>query len=136
MAHQFRRSSAAVTLEADAIGAALDGGELQIHAGAQPSGPDVRVSAAPLVTIRFGSPAFGPAEAGVSEARPMVPGIATRSGVAAWFRAVSADGVPIYDGSVGAGGVFDLVLGSTTITDGVAVTVVGFTYRAVRGEKG
>ena len=103
MPSTFTRSTAAVTAEADAVGALLDGGYLRIYTGEQPKTADTAADASNLLAeLRFRRPA-GTVADGVFTAQQLQDELsAAQDGEPTWFRAVMADGVTaVYDGSVG-----------------------------------
>ena len=116
----FRQSTAAVNAIADAMGRLYDGGALRLYGGAQPSS----VTGAPstlLAEVRFSATAFYPANEGVIIAQPMQGDPSAKAtGDATWYRAVSATGAVLHDGSVGKRGT-NLTMVSTAISAGVAV---------------
>ena len=103
MALNTQLSELAVNAQGDALSALLDGGSLRIYSGFQPrsADDDVPEGAALLVELMFASPAAGPAERGEIAFEGFSDGLAKASGRATWFRAVSADGAAVIDGSVG-----------------------------------
>jgi hypothetical protein len=135
MAKNARYSDEARNAKADALVALLDDGYLRIYddGAAQPSDPDTAVPGGStlLAELRFANPAAaGPAAAGVVTFDAIAPDAsADDTGTALWFRALKADGTsPVLDGSVGAGGTFDIVLNSTSVVTGVEVAVTSLTY--------
>lgn len=131
MASKFRQAARAVNAAADAVTRLLDGGELRIYSGPQPGGPDASVppSAVLLVACGFADPAFRPARNGIAEAKDLESGQAVASGPPTWFRAVTATGLAVYDGSAGLESDRpDLVMGVTTIVAGAEVVVTGLSY--------
>jgi hypothetical protein len=130
MANSPRISNETANAEADATTALAATGYLRIYDGTQPATADTAITTQVLLAeLRFGSPAFGAASAGVSTANAVTgDASANATGTAAWFRALKSNGTsPIYDGSVGTSGA-DLNLGSVAIQAGAAVDVTGFTY--------
>lgn len=94
----------AANCQLDAVADLLDDGFLRVYAGERPSSPDVPVkSQTMLAEMRFGTPAFKPADNGVLRAAQMKndPSAAS-SGKPTWYRAFARDGKSaIIDGSVG-----------------------------------
>jgi len=100
--------------------------------GRQPSTADSPMpeGAQLLVELGFASPAFGAADNAVAVAFPMLRGYVVVKGRATWFRAVTADGQPVFDGSVGDGqGDYDLVVDDADMEIDTLVRIEGFSYR-------
>lgn len=99
----LRQSTAAVNAKANAVAALLDDGHLRIYGGDRPATPDDAVTDQTLLAeLRFGSPAFGPAEDGTITAHPLTSATAGASGTPTWYRALGSDGESaVEDGSVG-----------------------------------
>jgi hypothetical protein len=77
MAKRTVLSELSVNTEANAFAALMDGGFIDFYDGAPPKDADTPVKGQTLgVTLGFGSPAFGPAVAGVITANPITPGVA------------------------------------------------------------
>jgi hypothetical protein len=130
-----KRSTAAVSAEADAVCPLLNNGYLRIYDGAQPATADTAVGAQTLLAeLRFGATAFGAASNGVATANALTAdSSANATGTAAWFRALKSDGAsPIFDGTVGTSG-SDLNLNSVAIQSGASVSVSSFVYTANKG---
>lgn len=126
-------SNAAASLAADAVAGELNNGYLRIYDGAQPASPDAAITTQVLLAeLRFGTPAFGAAVNGVATANPITADAsANNTGTASWSRQLKADGTTaVFDGSVGAGGVFNVVLNTTAIAAGANVSVSAATYTA------
>jgi len=87
-------SNAAVNAEADALAEQASGGYMRWYDGIQPATSDTAITTQNVVAeLRFGTPAFGPAVAGIITATPITPDPAAPGGEAAWFRNFAADGV-------------------------------------------
>jgi hypothetical protein len=118
--------------KADVTVALLDNGYLRIYDGSQPADPDTAIGGQNLLAeLRFANPAAaGAASDGVVTFDTITPeDAALATGTASWFRAFKADGTsPVLDGSVGEGGVFDIVLNTVNIVTGVEVDVTALTY--------
>lgn len=130
----FRRGIAALNAEANAVGRLLNGGVLRLYDGTQPESPDTQVTDQRVIAeLRFGSPAFQPARRGMVTATPLEPDPAARTvGMPTWFRALTPDGTPVYDGSAGVASTQpDLVLDRAMIPREAKVSVSLVTYRAV-----
>jgi hypothetical protein len=110
-------------------------GFLRLYDGAQPATADTAVGAQVLLAeLTFGSPAFGAASGGVAAANAIAQDTtANNSGTASWFRVLKSDGSTVlFDGSVGTSSA-NLVLNSTAISAGVAVSVTSLTFTASKG---
>lgn len=100
------------------------GAKLRLYTGAQPATGGAATTL--LAEFTLGSP-FAPA-ASSATLSPTLPGGTTgaAAGTAAWFRIVKSDGTTqVIDGTVGTSGA-DLILNTTTISVGVAVSVTSF----------
>jgi hypothetical protein len=135
MAHNARFSDEARNAKGDALVALLDDGYLRIYddANPQPSDPDTAVPGGTtlLAELRFANPAAaGAASGGVVTLDDIVSDTSINAdGTALWFRAFKSDGTsPIMDGSVGAGGVYDLVFNSVNFVTAAQCDVTAFTY--------
>lgn len=112
------------------MAALCNAGKLRIYDGAQPATADTALSGQVLLAeLTFANPAFAAGVAGVATANAMTgDASADATGTAAWFRVVKSDGTTVvYDGSVGAGGSFDLVLNTVAIQIGAQVNVTSLT---------
>ena len=135
MALNPKRTDAAANAAADAMAVLLDGGYLRIYDGAQPADASTAITTQVLLAeLRFGTPAFGAAVAGVATANAITgDSAADATGTAAWFRALKSDGTTVVtDGTVGTG-TNDLVINSTSIAAGVTVSVSAFTITESKG---
>lgn len=135
MALNPKLSNAAANAEVDALSALLDGGTMEIRSGTQPATPDDAPSdGALLATVTFGSPAFGSGVAGVASANAITSDPdAVATGTAAWYRCKTSGGAAVHDGSIGAGGTFNLVLNSASIQQHAVVSVGAFVLTASKG---
>ena len=135
MATNPKRSNAAVTAAADAVGDLLDNGYLRIYDGTQPSTADTAITTQTLLAeLRFNATAFPSATNGVATANSITAdSSANATGTASWFRALKSDGSSVvFDGSVGTSSA-DLVLNSVAISSGAQVSVTAFTYTENKG---
>lgn len=110
---------------ADKVDAGTGAGTLEIRTGAQPASANNSDTGTLLVTFTLSDPAFGSPSTGVV-ALAGVPKTAAAgaNGTAQHFRVKDSAGTRVFDGSVSAtGGGGDLVLNSTTITNGQNVTI-------------
>ena len=135
MALNPKRTDAAANAAADAMATLLDGGYLRIYDGAQPADASTAITTQTLLAeLRFGTPAFGAAVAGVATANATTgDSSADATGTAAWFRALKSDGTTVVtDGTVGTG-TNDLVIDTTAISAGASVSVSAFTITENKG---
>ena len=136
----FRLASASASAAADAVTKRVDGGFLRLYtASDQPGSPDTPVPgrAILLVELPFGSPAYQPADGGEAEAFPIGSARAVGSGEPQWYRALTANREPVFDGSVGiekSGA--DLELGAGMIVAGAEVLVTSALYRQPMSRNG
>jgi hypothetical protein len=101
------------------------GAKLRIYNGTQPAKGGTATTL--LAEFVLGSP-FAPG-ASAAVLSPTLPSATTglAASTATWFRIVKADGTThVIDGTVGTSGA-DLILNTTTISVGVAVSVTAFT---------
>lgn len=102
------------------------GAKLRVYGGTQPATGGA-VTTLLVNDFTLGTP-FAPASASASLS-PTLPAASTgaAAGTATWFRIVKADGTThVLDGTAGTAGT-DLILNTTTISSGVAVSVTAFT---------
>lgn len=136
MPNDLRQTRRAVDAAADAVAELLNGGALRIYDGTRPRTADNAPGALAvrLVEFAFADPAFGSAQDGEATALPLAAARAIANGSPTWFRALSADGRAVFDGSVGlAGSRADLELPVATIVAGAEVVLTSFVYTQPRG---
>lgn len=127
----MRRSIAAADAAAAAVTRLADGGAIHIHAGLRPPTADDAPTGPLLAVLSLRSPAFAPPVAGIATAYEPIPETdAPASGRASWFRVVSADGAPVYDGTEGV----EMTFADPTISLGATVAVTMFTYQEPTGD--
>lgn len=132
----LRQSNFAVSVGADAICRLLDNGMLEIYDGVPPRDAEVTpIDQVRLATLRFQSPAFGPAINGEAVANPLDPDRdAAASSSMSWFLALTAAGDPVWLGTIGApGSGADLIVDRTQIQRHAQVQVGTLTYVAPKG---
>lgn len=133
MANNLKMADAAVNGEADALDVLAASGYLRIYDSTgtgQPATADTAVTTQVLLAeLRFGSPAFGDAVAGVLTANAITKdSSANATGTATWFRVLKSDGTTsLWDGSAGTSNA-DLVLGSVAIQIGAEVSITAMTH--------
>ena len=113
----------------------LDDGYVRIYDGVQPATADTAIAGQVLLAeLRFGTPAFGAAVAGVITAAAITKeDAALADGIASWFRTFESDGVtPVFDDTVGLAD-SGIVLGAVDIAAGAEVRVDSLTHTVVKG---
>lgn len=131
MASDLRLSDTAANAMTDAIVDLADNGYLRIYDGTRPATADTAISTQVLLAeLRFNATAFGAASGGSATANAFTADTsANATGTATWFRALKSDGTTaLFDGEVGSGGTYDLVLNTTSIVITANVSVSSMTY--------
>ena len=125
----YRRAVATRNAVADAEGALLDGGTIQIRTGAQPTAVDDAAQGTLLGTLTFANPAFGSASSGVATADTITSDTsADNSGTAGHARLLKSGGAIHSDATCGQGsGDFDfdnnvIVAGGTIAVSSLTLT--------------
>lgn len=114
----MKLTDAGQNASANAVTRLLDGGTLRFLDAAGET----------LAELRYGFPAFSPADGGVAKANPIArEQQAPRRGEAASFEARAADGTVVFTGTVGTRNA-DINLNATLITEGAAVSLSGQMY--------
>ncbi|MEK9722829.1 MAG: hypothetical protein VW405_05005 [Rhodospirillaceae bacterium] len=131
----MRRSNRARDAALTAVCQQLNHGTLELFGGTRPARPSDPPGGAPLARLAFQSPAFVLAEDGIAQATPLEAVLAVGSGTLSWFRAVSASGAVVFDGTIGLGGDVDMVVTSTTVTQHASVSVAAMTYYEPSGDE-
>lgn len=135
MALNPKFSNVCVNGEADSVGNALDDGYIRLYTSPQPANADTAITTQTLLAeLRFANDAFGAAVAGLITANPITPDAsANATGTAAWARILASDGSTTYfDGSVGASNA-NVVINSTSIVAGAAVSCTSLTLQVSKG---
>jgi len=130
MARNLHLSDAAANAEANALAALANGGYLRIYSGSQPADANTPLSGQVLLaSLRFGTPAFGSASAGVLTANAITQEIdAAASGAAAWYRVLKSDGTTVlWDGSVGTANA-DIVMPTVNIEQHAIVSISSLSF--------
>jgi hypothetical protein len=130
-------SAVCVNAEADAVIALLSNGYLRIYDGVKPATADTAIGSQVLLAeLRFATPAAPAASGGLSTFTALTADAsANATGTASWFRALKSDGTTVvFDGTVGSGAVFDLILVSTSIV--ITQSVALDNLAALRVSKG
>ena len=141
MALKFSDSAAIAACNAivDALDTGTGSGSIEIYNGSRPANPSVAISSqTKLVDFVLPEPAFGNAAAvsggATATANAVTPVNAVAAGTASWFRAFDGDNNALFDGDVtdttGSG---DMKVSSTTIVNGIEVSIVSFTFTQPKG---
>lgn len=138
-----RISNAAARSAGDSITGLIDAdanpGKLIVYGGARPADVDTAIGAQTvLVEFTLGKPAFNPAvdanNGGHSTANPVDVVQASATGTATFFRVFDGAGKAVFDGAVtDTTGNGDLKLSSTSVIQGIDVTVVSLTTTMPEG---
>lgn len=124
---QPRRSNAAANAAVDAMAALCNSGTIQIRSGTQPATANDAATGTLLAELTFGNPAFAAGVNGVATANAITQdSSADNTGTATWFRVRTSGAATVWDGSVGTA-TSDLVLNSTAIQAGAAVSITSLT---------
>jgi hypothetical protein len=124
-----RLAEASQDAMADAVAALLDGGSIEIRTGYQPATPDDTATGTLLATLTLNNPAFGAASAGAAalSLTPAITAVASGSGTAGWFRALTSGSAAVLDGSCSAsGGGGDMFITNTAVVSGQSLSVVSW----------
>lgn len=109
-------------------------GNLIIYSGAEPATPETAIGAqVPLVNFELPDPAFGAASdtvnGGAATLNAVTPVDAIATGTATFFRILDGNDVVLLQGTVtDTAGNGDLKVSSTSIVDGIEVTIVSLVY--------
>ena len=132
MARHTRLANLAVNTQASALAELLDDGFIEVYDGEQPSRAEADVTSQKLlVTMKFGSPAFRPAVAGVIIANPISPGVAVVTGRPSWARICRVDKTPIMTVSAGTSNA-SMILPVAILEAGITLTV-DFNHTIAKG---
>lgn len=132
MATNPHRSDTAANAAVTAMAALANGGYLRIYDSTgtgQPANANTPVTSQVLLAeLRFGTPAFGAAAAGVVTANGITDDAsANNTGTATWFRVLQSDGLTVvWDDTIGTSGAA-LNLTSISIVAGTDVAVASLT---------
>lgn len=138
MALDPKITNAAASAAADAVVDLCDAGAgaatLRIYDGAVPATADTALSGNTLLAqLTMSDPAFGAASNGVATAAAITQdSAADATGTASFFRILDSNGTVIIQGTVGTA-TSDLVLNTTSIVAGAAVSVSSLTYTQPKG---
>lgn len=118
-----KMSIASVNAQANAMGAALNGGYVRLYGGVQPVDSDTATAEAVVATLRFQTPAFNAAVNGMISAKALASDVSAAGGTATWFRTFQADGSTAgWDDNVGMADEA-MVLESNVIPPGAQVSI-------------
>ena len=122
-------SNSTAAAEANAFGALLNSGFIDIYDGAQPSTADTAIAAQVKgVRLTFNATAFATSTNGALTANAITSGVASATITATWFRCLKSDGVTVVmDGTVGTSA-SNLILPTVAISSGVTVGCSAFTH--------
>lgn len=124
----MKLSDVASNIAANVICKRLDGGQIEIYGGTQPGRPEEEVVTKCLARLSFSPKSFKDAVKGVSRANAIGEGTVEVAGKATWFRAVSAKGDPVFDGSVGVSKFSDITLSETDLKIGDTLKIDMFEF--------
>ena len=134
MASRARLGLVAADTTARVIAELLRGGWLRLYSGVRPSDPDEParpdLGQVLLAQLKFGDPAFSLPSRGTIVGAPFaeIEGAAPSTGRATWFRASTALGVTVLDGTVGRADAA-LILDDPHIPMGAEVVIERFSYQ-------
>jgi hypothetical protein len=121
------RRNAAAAGHTDALDSGSGPGLIRIYSGSKPAGPDTAISGQILLAeFTLADPAFTAGATGVRtlDATPVLATDGLAAGTAAWYRALSSDGVAHFDGTVSdEAGAGELKLNTTTISVGLDLQI-------------
>jgi len=122
MASSLHISNSAVNGMANYLARRVNGGKLRIYSGEQPVNADRNITdQVLLVEFSLPDPAFKDAEGGRLRCHDIKPSKATGTGEATWYRVLSGNDTPLWDGSVGKGDC-DMNISETDIFAGAEVS--------------
>lgn len=107
-------------------------GKLQLYAGGRPAISADITTQVLLVEFTFAPVAFQvpvsiPLFGATATAFPVIPQEAVASGQASFYRVLTGEGEVLWDGEITAtGGIGDLIVNSTTVSQGIDIVVVSF----------
>jgi len=133
MALNTQLSDAAANAAANAVCALANGGALKIYSTPQPANANTSVTSQNLLaTLALSATAFGNAAAGVATSNSITSAAAVYTAAAVWFRILKSDGsTVVFDGTIGTGSGFNLIMNSTAIQSGSTVAVSSLAYSIV-----
>lgn len=138
MAKNTKLADEVVNAQANVLGEMLSDGFIDIYDGAQPESANDSISKQTLcVSLRFGTPAFGPAQKGIISANTIASGVAVATvSNATWARVFRADHkTKVMDVSVGTKDA-NIILPTTNIVRGVTVQCSSFLHTVAKTTQG
>lgn len=137
MATRLTNGSRSAMIDAlvDRADAGSSAGTVQIRTGAQPASADSAATGVLLGTLALSDPAFGAAVNGVVTANAVTgDSSADAAGDAGWYRVLDSTGATVMDGSIStAGGGGDMIVASTAVYVGSAITITSWTVTQPAG---
>ncbi len=138
MAKITRLSDAVVNAQAEALAALLKDGFIDLYDGAQPESVETKISTQRrCASLKFGSPAFLPAEKGSIAANQISSAVAeAEAKPVTWARLYRADHkTPVMDVSVGTKDA-NIILPTTHIVPGVMISCNSFVHSVAKSTSG
>jgi len=121
------RRNAAAAGHTDALDSGTGPGLIRVYTGSQPAGPDTAITTQTLLAeFTLADPAFTAGATGVRtlDATPALATTGLAAGTAAWYRALSSDGVAHFDGTVSdEAGAGELKMNTTTVSVGLDLQI-------------
>lgn len=112
----------------------LSSATIDVYDGVQPATADTPITTQTrLITFTFGSPAFGPPISNIAVANAIAPSVGIATGFPSWFRVTTSTALARFDGSVGTGGTFNMVLNGAGIAVGQGITITSCTFEVPLG---
>ncbi len=123
----IRLAGDAASRQADALGALLAGGTLEIHGGTQPKEPEKEHTARVLAIFELLDPAFARAAGGIMQLRKPKPTAVRHNGRATWFRFRTKGGDAVFDGDIGVRDA-SLILPALDLPVGAELEIASYAY--------
>lgn len=138
MAKNTKLATDIIDGQANLLATALKDGYIDIYDGVQPDSPETEVGSRKLcVSLKFGSPAFMPAENGIISANPIQQSrIIADVNPATWARCYRADHkTPVMDVSVGTKDA-NVIVPTTHMVSGVTMGISSFMHSVAKSVSG
>lgn len=138
MAKNTKLATDIVDGQANLLAEALKDGFIDIYDGSQPESPETDIGNRKLcVSLKFGSPAFMPAQKGVISAHPIQQGrIIADANPATWARCYRSDHkTPVMDVSVGTKDA-NIIVPTTHMVTGVTMGISSFLHSVAKSTSG
>lgn len=140
MAKDTSISNFVISDQANIMAAHLDDGYIDVFDGVKPVSTEAEITSQKrCVSLRFGKPAFMPADKGVITANPIASGVAFADAMpVTWARLYKADHkTVVMDVTAGAkSGQFNIVLPTDRIVKGITVTCTSFIHSVAKSTPG